>query len=202
VINHFKVERPAMPSPIAHVAVGYLIKEAYQRSQQTQPNRSMFRRFAILFVFVTLSLLPDLDAVLGILFGNFGRYHNNASHSLIVGLFVALIIGSVAWWRKRFGFVMWFSFALLCYEMHVIMDFFTVGRGVMLFWPLTSERFISPVLLFYGLHWSDGWISIKHVWTLVSELGFMIFVVGILYLFQNKKEIFPKKLSFFRPFWR
>jgi membrane-bound metal-dependent hydrolase YbcI (DUF457 family) len=47
---------------------------------------------------------------------------------------------------KRGDFVLWFVVLLASYEMHVIMDYFTVGgRGVMLFWPLTLQRFESPV---------------------------------------------------------
>ena len=36
-----------------------------------------------------------------------------------------------------------FALTLACYESHVVMDYFTVGRGVMALWPWTPERF-SP----------------------------------------------------------
>jgi hypothetical protein len=43
---------------------------------------------------------------------------------------------------------------------------------VMALWPLSEKRFLLPVPLFYGLHWSDGWLSLRHVWTVLTELAF------------------------------
>jgi hypothetical protein len=56
------------------------------------------------------------------------------------------------------------------------MDFFTVSRGVMLFWPLTDQRFVSPVKLFTGLHWSQGVWSVHHLYTIFSEGIFVLSV--------------------------
>jgi hypothetical protein len=42
----------------------------------------------------------------------------------------------------------------------------------MALWPLTGGRFQAPVFLFYGLHWSQGWLSVRHLWTLATELAF------------------------------
>jgi hypothetical protein len=49
------------------------------------------------------------------------------------------------------------------------MDYFTWSRGVMAFWPLMPDRFSAPVVLFYGFHWSQGWVSPRHLWTLLTE---------------------------------
>ena len=57
------------------------------------------------------------------------------------------------------------------------MDYFTVGRGVLAFWPFTAERFSAPVPLFYGLRWSEGWVSPRHVWTVLTEVPFAAVVV-------------------------
>jgi hypothetical protein len=62
------------------------------------------------------------------------------------------------------------------------MDAATVSRGVMALWPLTETRFLAPVTIFYGLHWSDGWISIRHLWTLLTELLFAGLLFGLLRL--------------------
>jgi inner membrane protein len=85
-------------------------------------------------------------------------------------------------------FIKWFFLVLLCYQLHILADFLTFGRGVMLFWPLTEERYTSPILLFYGVHWSQGLFSLKHLWTLVSELAF---VAGIYFLINKlgKKRV-------------
>jgi hypothetical protein len=39
--------------------------------------------------------------------------------------------------------------------------------------------------LFYGVHWSQGLFSLKHLWTLVSELAF---VAGIYFLFTRMSK--------------
>jgi inner membrane protein len=170
-----------MPSPIAHTTMGYVIYKAYQARG---PGRSLGQLGPLpklLILTAGFSLLPDIDSIAGFLLQDFGRYHNSLSHSLFVGLVVAGLIGGLAWWIKRSGFIEWFAIAFLCYQFHIILDFFTVGRGVMLFWPLTSARFQSPVKLFLGLHWSDGLVSFRHVWTLLSELGFAVLVVLVMH---------------------
>ncbi len=179
-----------MPSPIAHTTMGYIIHKVYQARRPEQSLGWLGPLPRLLLVTAGMSLLPDLDSAAGILLRDFGRYHNNGSHSLFVGLAVALGIGGLVWWRKRSGFGYWFVLILLCYQFHIILDFFTYGRGVMLFWPLSPERFASPIKLFYGLHWSDGFISIKHIWTLLNELGFAALVVFVIHLLERKMNRF------------
>jgi inner membrane protein len=134
-----------------------------------------------LLVAVGASLLPDVDSIIGLLFGNLGRFHNNASHSLFVGLAVALAFGAWMRWRNQAGFVFWFLIFLVGYGIHVLMDAATISRGVMALWPLSAERYLSPVIIFYGLHWSDGWLSIRHIWTALTELGFAALVWFLLH---------------------
>jgi inner membrane protein len=165
-----------MPSPIAHAATGYLIYRLYPPRLPRQGLHQVGPVPYPLLVTVGLSMLPDLDGVFGILIGDFGRVHNNFSHSLFFGFVVALGIGGVAWLKQPADYWHWVALALLCYQLHIIMDFFTVGRGVMLFWPLSSARYQPPVYLFYGLHWSRGWASVTHVWTVATELGYVVLV--------------------------
>jgi inner membrane protein len=177
-----------MPSPLAHAAMGYAIYRLYHphlSQKYADPQRLEPR---LLLTTVGLSLLPDSDSALGILMGDFGRYHNNATHSLVVGLAVALAIGGIVWLTKHAKFVTWFTLTLICYELHVLMDYFTVGRGVMLFWPFSSLRYSSSLKLFYGLHWSDGLFSQQHLWTLVTELAFVVCIVGLVRLFPKRAK--------------
>jgi inner membrane protein len=176
-----------MPSPLAHMAMGYVINKMHRQKSSSGVNtRAVGKRLGLAMLPLVMSLLPDLDSVLGLLTGNFGRFHNNATHSLIFGLIVAFFIGMIASRPSRSEFPNWFAIALACYEMHVIMDFFTIGRGVMLFWPFSSQRFSSPVKLFYGLHWSDGWWSLRHIWTLFTELGFIVVMVTAVHLMAKR----------------
>lgn len=169
-----------MPSPIAHAAMGYGLYQICRPLRRQECSRHIGPVPPLLMATVGLSLLPDMDVVVGILMGDLGRFHNNVMNSLIVGLVVALGIGAVGWFRQSSGFGKWFIIALLCYETHVMMDFFTIGRGVMILWPFSSARYEPAVKLFYGLHWSDGWISVRHLWTLLTELGYVLFVGVIL----------------------
>ncbi len=141
----------------------------------------------MLGIAVALSLLPDVDAALGLLLGDLGAYHNAGMNSLLVVLCVSLLVAGLAWLRWRPGFRVWLALSLLCYSLHVLADYLTWGRGVMLFWPFTAERFAPPVYLFYGLHWSDGWVSVRHIWTLLTELVFAAILLTALVLYSRWK---------------
>ena len=160
-----------MPSPIAHAAMGYVVYRAFRSWRPYEASRHVGPLPQLLVAAVGLSVLPDVDSVIGLLMGDLGRYHNNLMNSFGFGLMVALGAGTAVWLKRRSGFKRWFVLALVCYELHVLMDFLTLGRGVMLAWPLSHQRFESSVKLFYGLHWSDGLLTPKHAVTLVTEIG-------------------------------
>ncbi len=124
-----------------------------------------------------LSLVPDVDAVPGLVAGDIRFFHNAAMSSLAAALIVSLIAAGVFSWKYRFSLLFGFAVAFVSYATHLLMDFFTAGRGVMLLWPFVTERFVSPVKLFYGLHYSDGLLSPRHLWTVLTE---MMFVIGLL----------------------
>lgn len=126
----------------------------------------------MLFVVILLSFVPDLDVFPGLLLGDLHGIHNGVANSLLVGALAALVVTGLMWLIGRVAIRQWFAVTLIGYWLHVIMDYLAAERGVMLFWPLTSERLISPVRLFYGFHYSEGLISIRHLWTAVTELLF------------------------------
>jgi inner membrane protein len=154
-----------MPSPIIHLTAGYAVYSvASHVTARPRPDP------VLLGAAMGLALLPDFDSALGILFGDFGRFHNSQSHSLIVGAGVALATGLLLLAVGHRRPALWFAVTLACYELHILLDYFTWGRGVMAWWPLTDERFSSPALLFYGLHWSQGFVSSRHLVTLLTEM--------------------------------
>ena len=161
-----------MPSPLSHSAVGVagFFLWRHRGKNRSRPTRE---EFLGLLAFVGLSILPDLDAGVGIALGNMARYHNNFAGTPGFGLAVALALSTVAWAFRRSAFRPVFSLTFLLYSLHVLMDFFTVGRGVMVFWPISGERIQPPFHLFYGLRWSDGIFSERHLITLASELCFL-----------------------------
>jgi inner membrane protein len=178
-----------MPSPITHLAAGYAI---YRLARDRMPGRAFGQQWRLpgLLIFALIfSMLPDLDSVAAVLLNDFGRFHNQGSHSLIVGLVVALVAGGLVAVLRAGSFQAWFLVALLAYELHVILDFLTWGRGVMLFWPLTENRYLSPLLLFFGLHWSDGLFSLNHVITVVTEGAVIGLAYGLYRLWRRQIEV-------------
>lgn len=166
-----------MPSPIAHTAAAYLVYRLTPGARAVIRHQR-FARWPLTFaVFAGFSLLPDLDSLPGLIVGDLGRSHNTSMHSLIGGVFLAVVVGLCLVILRNEDYLKWSLVALMCYELHVIMDFFTIGRGVMLLWPLSPTRFSSPIPVFFGLRWSEGWISLSHVWTLVNEAVFSLVIL-------------------------
>lgn len=169
-----------MPSPLAHLAAGYTLYRVYSdRLPGEQHSQRQTTPLKVLFVAVSV-MLPDFDSIIGLLSGNIGRFHNNVTHSLFVGPLAALLVGFLIARQQKERFANWFILALLLYELHVVMDFFTPGRGVMALWPISPARYSAPVPLFYGFHWSDGPYSINHVWTLGTESAFVLILYFLL----------------------
>jgi len=165
-----------MPSPLAHTLIGYIL---YRKKGDTVIKRDSHRwliLFQTLFI-IGLSYLPDLDSLPGFIFKDLGGYHNQFSHSLLFGLFVALVIMLGSYLLRAKHPAHWFWLTLASYWLHIFMDFLTPGRGVMLAWPFTDQRFSSPIKLFYGLHWSEGLFSMQHIWTILTE---SLFIAAIL----------------------
>ena len=180
-----------MPSPIAHLTAGYVVYQLGRRYEPQPTLKGIDALPGLLLVTAVFSLLPDVDSVGGFLMGDFGQFHNNATHSLVAALFAALAFAGLMWRRRR-QFAYWFAIAFISYGLHLLMDMATIGRGIMLFWPFTEARYLAPVTLFYGLHWSVGWISIRHLWTVLTELVFTLIVILILQyrdIRHNKEQL-------------
>lgn len=185
-----------MPSPIAHLGAGYAIYRYYKHRLPQDQRR--FWKFPLQLVMVIgLSMVPDLDVIPAILFQDMKAYHNNFSHSLFFAVPVAFLIAGIFHRIYRSNFWLWFVISLLSYDLHVIMDSLTAERGVMLLWPLSQNRFVSPIRIFYGLQWGLGWFSIWHLWTVFTELLFVLVLMGLVNYFDKRKNttktVFPQE---------
>ncbi len=176
-----------MPSPIAHLGVGYAIYRHY-KNRLPEDQRSFWKLPFQLVVIAGLSLLPDLDVIPAIMFRDMHKYHNNFSHSLFFAIPVALLVAGIFRRVYRSNFWLWFVICLLSYDLHIIMDAFTAERGVMLFWPLSENRYASPVKLFYGLQWGLGWFSPWHLWTIFTESIFVGIVLIVMNYFDRRRN--------------
>jgi membrane-bound metal-dependent hydrolase YbcI (DUF457 family) len=181
-----------MPSPIAHLSIGYVIYRVFRRRLPADFQR-LSRVSLVLIIIMFLSILPDFDFFAGLLYGDIGKYHNNLTHSLFIGAVVALLVAGLIYWRYRAHFWLWFAISLVAYNLHPILDLFVGERGVMLLWPLTEARFSAPVRLFYGVQWGLGWVSPWHLLTIFSELFFFLIVFSIVYLLEKNIPAPPRK---------
>jgi membrane-bound metal-dependent hydrolase YbcI (DUF457 family) len=178
-----------MPSPISHIAAGIIIYRSLPAEQRQKFPGRMFRFPFLALIILGVSLLPDMDALLGILTGDMGSYHNQGSHSLFTGLIVAIVLGLILRWWFKGKYLFWVGLLFASYTAHLFLDMLTNGRGIMLLWPFSTERFLSPVLLFYGLRWSHGLWSITHMWTVISEVVFWGVVFGLAHRFRLLKRV-------------
>ncbi len=132
-----------MPS-VGHVIVGLAAARGY-----ATPASS---RRAVTATFVALATFPDVDVVARCL-GATGRsewLHRGAMHSLAMALLAggvaALAVGGLGRSRWTMG-----AAAALVAASHGLLDTLTGGTaGVMLLWPESAERFLSPAALMRG----------------------------------------------------
>ncbi|MCA1809682.1 MAG: metal-dependent hydrolase [Kiritimatiellia bacterium] len=173
-----------MPSPLAHIAVGCAIGDSAGRRSP--------HYWRILAISVFFAMLPDIDAIPGILFRNIGKYHNQFTHSIFFGLAICLLATPLVRLllpehspKRIFGLL------AACSGSHLLLDFFTHGgTGRLLFWPFHTSRFRAPLTIFNGLRWSAGLISPAHLATLANESVFVLALYLIIYLIRehNSRE--------------
>ena len=181
-----------MPSPIAHLGVGYAIYRHY-KDKLPQDKRS-FWKFPLQLILVTgLSMLPDLDVIPAIIFSDMRAYHNNISHSLFFGIPVAFLVAGIFKRVYRSNFWLWFVICLISYDLHILMDILTADRGSMLFWPFSETRYAAPVKIFYGLQWGLGWLSPWHLWTIFTESIFVGIVFIAMNYFDRRRNLVQEK---------
>lgn len=186
-----------MPSPIAHLSVGYAIYRHYKERFPEQKIQ-VWKLPLQMIIVAGLSLLPDLDVIPAIIFRDMQRFHNNFSHSFLFAIPMAFLVAGIFYRVYRSNFWLWFVICLISYDLHILMDALTAERGVMMFWPLTDIRIASPVKFFYGLQWGLGWFSLWHLWTIFTEALFGLVVIIAMNYFKKRRHqsnivISPKK---------
>ena len=97
---------------------------------------------------------PDLDFLPGLLVGDINRFHQGPSHSLAAAMIFGIIVFLVA--RSLSGPAMRLAvLGFLAYGSHLLLDFFTQDKrapfGIPLFWPVSSDSFMSPWQVFGGV---------------------------------------------------
>ena len=134
-----------MATPLGHGLVGYAIGLAASRGRGGG--------WIPLGAGALVAIAPDLDFLPGLLQGKPALYHQGATHSLLVGLLVALAAALVGirGWERRAVFLLVFA----AWGSHLLLDLFGPDRrlpyGIPLLWPLSAEHVLSPYPLLPGM---------------------------------------------------
>ena len=142
-----------MSTPIGHTVIGLTL---FKLMPLADTNSKL-----ISFLLVAIAAnAPDLDFIPGILVGDFNRYHQQYSHSLIfVGGFAVLVF--LLFFKQRDKRLQLGLVAGALYASHLLIDLITYDGaqpvGLPLLWPFSSQLFHSPYTLFGGiLHGQAG----------------------------------------------
>jgi membrane-bound metal-dependent hydrolase YbcI (DUF457 family) len=166
-----------VPTPVAHSLAGAGI---FLATGTRSPRRDGW-----LFVFsVIAACVPDIDFGISFLAGQ--NYHHYFTHSVGFNMiFAAASYGAARLWRRERPLR---DAAILssAYLSHLLLDMLSKDTaapfGIELFWPLSSDFYISPVLVFddiwrgtlaklFGLH---NWLAVAREVAIVGP-----FVAGI-----------------------
>lgn len=166
-----------MASPLTHVAAGWAIGQWSLAVGRTAPESQSLQPRVWLLLCIGMANGPDVDAVLGWLFGDMARFHNGSTHGLLAWLAatlaMALVTGRIG--PPRFSVrALWLG---CCAASHLMIDLVTWGRGLMLGFPFTEERMHGPFILFRGLRWSEGVWSGEHLRTALDEAGVILALI-------------------------
>ena len=175
-----------MPSPLGHSAVAIAYWPAIRRRSA---HLGRGRRWLLAVLLLGALLAPDLDILAGPLAGQpLLHYHNGISHSLLFALVFGVLFGGVCRLLVGRGTVFFAGVGTSAYVVHVLLDACCWGRGVLLFWPFSDVRIISPVYLFLGVRHSCDAPWYMHVLTVLNELVFAAIVWGVVRWFRRPRS--------------
>jgi inner membrane protein len=169
-----------MPSPIAHSATGYVLAKLLPTKQFKFHCHKKWERI-VYPIFVATA--ADFDFIPQLITGE--TFHRGLTHSLIFCLGFSAIAGAIASYFWQLSYKKMFLLTLILYGSHLFLDLFSPGRGMQLLLPFTDNFFKSPIAIFPRVHHSDGLWNSRHLFPIVFESIYSVFL--ILGLWQYKK---------------
>jgi inner membrane protein len=170
-----------MPSPVAHSLAGAALYLAASPAGRLRVN------WPTALTCVATACAADLDFLAGFAVGDWGRYHQGASHSLGVALALGF---ALAWlplagagpWARRWGLL------TACSVSHLALDLVTrdarAPYGVPLLWPLSDAYVYTGIELFPNMRRGSLDIALSagnwHVLAIeVALLGPVVLAAGL-----------------------
>lgn len=138
-----------MPTPLAHGLAGIAVGRTV---------RTGWRAWHFAALAATITLVPDLDFVPGVLMGDPSLFHRGVTHSLpgavLLAAPIALVLAALAEAPGGNGcgigerFLRWYGFVLPVYVTHLLLDMVAPdtahNSGIRLLWPVTDAYFMAP----------------------------------------------------------
>ncbi|MGB3236856.1 MAG: metal-dependent hydrolase [Geitlerinemataceae cyanobacterium] len=173
-----------MPSPIVHAVAGYALSQFLPLEQ---PQSYRFRQWKLpIFYSVFMAAAADLDFVPQLILG--GDFHRGLSHSLfftvVVSAIAAFFVSS--WWKTSYQKLL--SCSVILYGSHLLLDYFSEGRGIKLFLPFVDGFYKAPIEIFPGLHYSKGLWDSSYIPTLIFEFVLCSIVLGGIWGWKKLQE--------------
>ncbi len=168
-----------MSSPVAHTSLILLLWPGLRARFQNDISRP--RRVLLAIAVLAALMGPDFDLVIGLFVdAPLATYHNGGTHSFVGILAGGIVFAVIARMIVPLPMGPLLVVGTLAIASHILIDFFTYGRGLQLLWPLSQERIEAPFVLFRGVrHSSDVTIG-THLLNLLSDVlfAFAVWIVS------------------------
>ena len=161
-----------MPSPIAHAVTGYCLgrlwPEMFLSENITRKKQRLLIGIGILSAVVAdLDFLPQLVSDVSL--------HRGISHSLGIAALCSVMLALLLYRGSQRALFFAVGLGFIAYASHLLMDLLTTGgRGIPIFWPMTSHLVQLPVTIFPQVHHSEGLFYSGHIPVLVFETTFAL----------------------------
>lgn len=173
-----------MPSPIVHAVTGFALAKFLPLQQPL--SHGLKQSNLPLFYSVFLAAAADLDFVPQLILG--GNFHRGLSHSLLFTVAFSAIAAFIAssWWKTSYQQL--FNCSLVLYGSHLLLDYFSAGRGIKVFLPFIDRFYKSPITLFPGIKYSEGLWHSSHIPALIFEAILCGLILGAVWGWKQLQE--------------
>ncbi len=138
------------------------------------------RRRLLALAMLAALMAPDADLLMYFWAdGKLEEFHKFFSNGLLLAPLFAIPFAFLGRWLTGGRWLFHAVIGCTCYASHILLDFFTWGRGVQLFWPITQTRFSAPLHLFYGVRHSEDVPWWSFLITILNDLAFA-FVIWLI----------------------